>query len=467
MIDDSASRFDADWRTSVTRRALFNRRGALVAGTGATLLGAAAVGALMRDGADPAGGAEPSAAMVFNARDLGAHGDGKTDDTDALQRAIAAARQGGGIVYVPPGVYLTRKLTIYSGVHLRGAGGDATLLRLRPGANSAIIESDRFEKLSGSRGEGGIGDFSIRDLALDGNKQHNPNGGYGLRLYAYGYELTEVIAYNCRNDGIYSEWGTLAALPPPSHQMEARLTALRTHDNDGHGVNFNGPHDSMFLNCVSSQNNVTGFRLAGESTGTSMVNCHAWGMEQNVAFELAAGAINCMNCYADFNGGIGVRVSRSDCRWVGGLIAGYNHPQEIGLQLLAGPKPTEPAGILVDTKIMNCGTAAVDFGADRGLSSIRALLSQPGVVSGDGRGTPGTGLGWIGKPAPSTQVELVAGIGDTTKSLVVRPAFDLRAQETPPPPDLGAVRLFVRTVGGQTQLCARFPGGAIKVLADG
>ncbi|WP_446218778.1 glycosyl hydrolase family 28-related protein [Micromonospora sp. IBHARD004] len=442
---------------AVSRRALV-RGGALAAGLGTAALGGAAA----------AGGLGPDGTGIVNVRDHGAAGDGSADDTGAIQRALDAVRDGGGIVFFPPGTYLTGRLTLRSRVHLRGSGGDATILKLRPGANAAILESDGFARLTGTGSGEGVTLFSIRDLAFDGNKAQNPDGGYGLRVYGYGYELTEVIVFNCRNDGIVSEWGAIGALPAPSHQMEARLSAVRTHGNDGHGINFHGPHDSMFLNCLTFENGAAGFRLAGDSMGTLMVNCHAWGIKQNVSFDLAATGISCMNCYADLSGGVGVRISRNDCRWVGGMVLGYNntdpHP-EIGVQFVPGEQPDEPSGCLIDGKVVNCGTAAVDFGADRGLSSVRLSLSQPGARDDRGRPIPGSGRGWIGTPAPTTQVEITQGLADPDRNLVIRPAFDLRAQPNPGRPGDGSVRLFAREVGGRTQLCAMFPNGSVQVMA--
>ena len=61
-------------------------------------------------------------------RDFGARGDGLALETKALQAAIeACARAGGGVVYVPPGKYLTGTLFLKSHVTLHLSAG-ATLL---------------------------------------------------------------------------------------------------------------------------------------------------------------------------------------------------------------------------------------------------------------------------------------------------------------------------------------------------
>jgi hypothetical protein len=449
-----------DGMPSPSRRAMLTHGGALV-------LGAGIAGVALDRSSATAMSPEHRADSMFDARTHGAAGDGRTDDTVALQSAIDAAANAGGIVFVPAGVYLTRGLVLRSRVHLRGAGGDATTIRLQAGANGAILESAGFSKLTGTGDAGGITGFSVRDLTLDGNKDQNPAGGYGLRLYGYQYELSEVIIFNCRQDGLYSEWSAASGLPFPSHQMEARVTAVRSHNNDGDGFNFKGPHDSMFLNCLSFENQGIGFRMSGESHGSSMVNCHGWGPRQTVAFHLAALSLGCVNCYADLNGGVGVRIARHDCRWVGGFVLGGNNPgprREIGVQFVPGPTGGDPSGCVVDTKITNCATAAIDFGADGGRSSIRASLSQPGVNI-DGKHVGGTGAGWIGNPHRTSRIEIIDGVADAGANFVVSPAFEMRAQEVPAPPADASVRVFARTAGGATQLCAQFPNGVVKVLA--
>src|SRR5208282_1706489 len=65
---------------------------------------------------------------IFNVKQFGASGDGKTFDTQAIQSAIDAANQaGGGAVILPPGMFLSGSLQMKSHVELRIEAG-ATLL---------------------------------------------------------------------------------------------------------------------------------------------------------------------------------------------------------------------------------------------------------------------------------------------------------------------------------------------------
>jgi len=57
---------------------------------------------------------------VFNVRDFGAKGDGKTSDTAAIQRAIDAAAKARGTVFFPDGVYPCAGLKAYPNVKLKG-----------------------------------------------------------------------------------------------------------------------------------------------------------------------------------------------------------------------------------------------------------------------------------------------------------------------------------------------------------
>jgi len=61
-----------------------------------------------------------AASSRFEVTDYGVRADGKTNDAAAIQKAIdACARQGGGIVYVPPGNYLSGTIVLKSNVTLQ------------------------------------------------------------------------------------------------------------------------------------------------------------------------------------------------------------------------------------------------------------------------------------------------------------------------------------------------------------
>jgi len=86
--------------------------------TGGIGVAAAAVPAVSL-AASLSGGAPSLASSHFNVRAYGATGDGKTLDTDAVNRTIAAASAaGGGVVDFPAGIYLCFSIHLKSQVHL-------------------------------------------------------------------------------------------------------------------------------------------------------------------------------------------------------------------------------------------------------------------------------------------------------------------------------------------------------------
>jgi polygalacturonase len=88
-------------------------------------------------GAEPAAHA-PGSAGVWDVRAFGARGDGKTIDTAAVDRAIAAAAAaGGGTVRVPAGSYLCRTIHLRSKVALHLDEGTTVIAADPPAAGAA------------------------------------------------------------------------------------------------------------------------------------------------------------------------------------------------------------------------------------------------------------------------------------------------------------------------------------------
>src|SRR6185437_2035903 len=85
---------------------------------------------------------------VFDVRAHGATGDGKTLDTDAVNRAIeAAAKAGGGVVVFPAGTYLCFSIHLKSSVHLQLLQGctiiaaDSPLPGQQTGYNGGVYDA--------------------------------------------------------------------------------------------------------------------------------------------------------------------------------------------------------------------------------------------------------------------------------------------------------------------------------------
>jgi polygalacturonase len=82
---------------------------------------------------------------VFNLSDFGANPDGKTSNTDAFRRAIAAVdKAGGGTLVVPEGKYFTGPVDLCSRLNLRLETGATILFSPDPAAYRA---GDRFRPL--------------------------------------------------------------------------------------------------------------------------------------------------------------------------------------------------------------------------------------------------------------------------------------------------------------------------------
>ena len=101
-------------------------------GMAAAAIPAVSFAALLQDGARATAVAQASQG-IFDVRKYGATGDGKTLDTDAVNRAIeAAAAAGGGVVIFPAGSYLCFSIRLKSQVNLHLLQGCAIVAANSP-----------------------------------------------------------------------------------------------------------------------------------------------------------------------------------------------------------------------------------------------------------------------------------------------------------------------------------------------
>ncbi|QMT39929.1 Ig-like domain-containing protein [Neisseria shayeganii] len=146
---------------------------------------------------------KPATDFIANVKDAayGAKGDGKTDDTAAIQKAIdAVAAKGGGIVEIPAGTYMVdavnNRLHMKSHVILRLA--DDTVLK-------AITNGETHYDLIRFRN---VDNAHIIGGTLEGDRETHTGtdgeAGHGIRLMAAtNITIENVTVKNMWGDGIY------------------------------------------------------------------------------------------------------------------------------------------------------------------------------------------------------------------------------------------------------------------------
>jgi hypothetical protein len=377
---------------------------------------AAAAPALARLNGSAAAAGPKSASRVLDAKTFGAAGDGKSDDTAPLQAAIDAARAGGGgTVVIPPGTYRTGTLAIDSRIHLQGSGIEATVLKLRDGANDDLLRTHNYAALAGSNRPTGPFNFSVRDLTLDGNRLRNSRG-CGLRLYGFGYMLRDLRVRQCARAGLDSEWSTEDpewsenGLGTPGDSMEAQLVNLKVHHCGAGGVIFRGPHDSQFVNVVVYDTRTFGVHVRSSktfsATGCQFVNCHVWGGHR-YAWKVESGYVTLDNCVGEWAGTAQVHVNADDTTISACRFFGDPKRPQVGVEI--GAPDSKVYGTQIDARMADLTGGAFKFTNEGGSGKIKALVYQT-------KGVPSTG-----KPAKGTMLELlVNGIEEGSATVFPR-----------------------------------------------
>lgn len=183
-------------------------------------------------------------------------------DTAAINAALAAAKSAGDqtVVLRSGTCLINAKIVIptdWQG-ELRGAGSDATTLKMEDGAElEAVIESANFSTWTGTdsmpnpSAGGAVWGFTIRDLRIDGNRSNNFSGvvtdaadGRGINLYARRYWIKNVVIEECAGIGFYSELDRPASANVGAGDENAGgIDGLFVHRCSFEGVVWRGPSD--------------------------------------------------------------------------------------------------------------------------------------------------------------------------------------------------------------------------------
>jgi hypothetical protein len=287
----------------------------------------------------------------IDARQFGAAGDGKTDDTAILQRALDAVGEQSGALFLPPGIYVTNELHVRPGTMLVGmpawnyGGPGGSVLRLASAGSSSLLN------LTNARGA------TIEGVALDG-------GSLGSGIHGIFVDRT---AYPEHEDGFRIEKCQVARFTGDGAHLGCvwcfSVRNCMLAYNGGDGLTLRG-WDGFLLDNWFSGNKRAGFAARQENASiTFTANRIEWNGEENMLITGGDGYQITGNFF-DRAGtcGIALRKGRGPCTQIS--ITG-NFIKRSGK--LAGPKSHDSAQILLDgaegvTCLGNCIQAGRDDG---------------------------------------------------------------------------------------------------------
>jgi hypothetical protein len=209
--------------------------------------------------------------QLIDPHSFGATGDGHTDDTAPLQRAIDAAAEKGSAVYFPPGVYLTRELHVRPAVALTGIpawnyskADGGSILRLASADATCLLN------LTDARGA------TIHGLALEG--AHLGQNIHGI--------ATARTAYGPHEDGFRIDACQIARFTGSginlSHAWCFSVRHCEMMANHGDGLTLRG-WDAFILDNWFSGNGRAGFAARDENASvTFTANRVEWNHEENM-----------------------------------------------------------------------------------------------------------------------------------------------------------------------------------------
>lgn len=410
-----------------------------------------------------------AAARPFDATFYGVVADGTTDVSTELQAAIDAAAANGARVDLPPGTIIAQGIELASNVILQ-AHAAGTTIKLADGADQDLLTVAGFSTLTAGTTQGGPTKFGLRDVILDGNNANNASG-WPFRVYGRSYLMDHVEVKNGKSGGVWSQWGT------GGDDMDAHWSNWKIHDNEGTGLDWNGPHDSLFVNGIVAKNTGKGIVTHGSATSEQFTNVHVWGEHTYGCHFLAP--VYAVNCQTEGATGANLVLDCNFGSWIGGAIFGTNTGVETGI--LVGLDSTGRYWD-VETRVYNLasGGKPIDYAASN-KNHIRINLYAASVTQAV-YGTPAAmdhiDIWCIDNPqlASDWADQKIMGPvtfynGDASRGAQINVYNDRNyllldeSAGTPSAVSNAAVIFCEDSGGGKTQLFVRFGTGAAQLLA--
>jgi len=220
--------------------------------------------------------------QILSVKDFGAVGDGVTNDTVAIQNAIAAAN--GSTVYFPDGTYMVSKLGT-QGTWIVGQSRSNTIIKCNTNAGSTTYLLDQTLNRDGTT-TNTIGGGGFQNLTIDGNNKTNISG---VRAYGGGVIGNNLEIKNCV-DGLVVGlpiWSSFTDIYSHNHTGKGFRTYASASSNGtsttfencwantcgSYGFHVEQLYYSSFINCVSQDCTNYGWFVEGNTNG--LTSCYS------------------------------------------------------------------------------------------------------------------------------------------------------------------------------------------------
>jgi hypothetical protein len=287
---------------------------------------------------------------IFDVRAYGATIDGETDDRSAIMRALDAAAEVSGTVFLPRGTaYISDRINLrneHNGVTLQGQGYESQL-RLAGGhsKNHAVV--------SLINDEGPVRDITVKDLRVDGNRA-NQNNDHGIGILTWdradggndgNIRIENVWVHDCSLNGVdaqlqntifdgVSTWnngkhGVRLYNVGGNNSFPIIANNISSWGNDMYGIDGAGGH--LIVSNFACVNNNWGFKTAND--GDKMIFTNGAVLNNtNLGFQMTSPADFVMldNIESRGNGHTGFRFDQGGEVLAGNLVAINNNRNKEG-----------------------------------------------------------------------------------------------------------------------------------------
>lgn len=249
---------------------------------------------------------------TVNIKQLGAKGDGTTDDTEKIQIALNNFNN----IFIPEGTFLISSITLKNSQKIKGENWEKSIIKSIANNNETSIITC----------QDGAVRTQIIDLAIHGNKANNTNVIDGIHMYksAFGTDphtyIHNVRVFQCTGNGIKM-----------TRQLESRISHCICNNNDKNGILYVNTSDACIEDTTCSSNYENGINV---TTGANrIINCKCFynGFIPNSEYNerksgfYISGANNSITCcHAQENAGHGFEFGESNEITMQGCCADNN-----------------------------------------------------------------------------------------------------------------------------------------------